>query len=40
MIISQINFPYVFLNLYEHIRTLEGGDTNFHYKPIENDARA
>nr|DAS81857.1 MAG TPA: hypothetical protein [Caudoviricetes sp.] len=28
MIINQINFPYVFLNLYEHIRTLEGGDTN------------
>nr|DAK06164.1 MAG TPA: hypothetical protein [Caudoviricetes sp.] len=29
MIINPINFPYVFLNLYEHIRTLRGGDTNF-----------
>nr|DAS29994.1 MAG TPA: hypothetical protein [Caudoviricetes sp.] len=28
MIINPINIPYVFLNLCEHIRTLEGGDTN------------
>nr|DAX30216.1 MAG TPA: hypothetical protein [Caudoviricetes sp.] len=28
MIINPINFPCVFLNIYEHIRTPKGGDTN------------